>query len=130
MPITERNMSASSESTKRSIKSPVKSTLKAMNNSGPAYHDNVYHEDAYYEEWYKKRDEAIARGEDPYARFLALVAARKEQSASTKLKRLFSKEKQYTRRTSMRLDPEEEEEARRRDAARIREGRNGARAAV
>ena len=45
-----------------------------------------------------------------------MVAARNEQSPATKLKRLFSKEKSYTRGAPVRLDPEEEAEARQRDA--------------
>ncbi|MCJ1322282.1 hypothetical protein MMC15_007630 [Xylographa vitiligo] len=93
-----------------------------MSAAGPAYHDNISQYDkAFYDNWWKERAEAIARGEDPYARFRALVAASNERKATTKLKRIFSKEKSYTRSTPIRLDAEEEEEARKRDAAMMKQ---------
>jgi len=93
-----------------------------MSAAGPAYHDNISHYDkAFYDNWWKERAEAIARGEDPYARFRALVAASNERKATTKLKRMFSKEKSYTRSVPIRLDAEEEEEARKRDAATMKQ---------
>ena len=60
------------------------------------------------------------------AKFRALVAASNERKATTKLKRMFSKEKSYTRSTPIRLDAEEEEEARKRDAAMIKRRTSGA----
>ncbi|MCJ1253895.1 hypothetical protein MMC24_001709 [Lignoscripta atroalba] len=130
MPTSSQPMAASSASEKTKPKGlttrpslqkiPMQSNFNAIAGSGPWSACLVgFHDDSYYEDWKKKREEAVARGEDPNARFLALVAAKKERSTSTKLKRLFSKEKQYTRAASViRLDPEEEDEARRRDAAR------------
>ncbi|MCJ1287638.1 hypothetical protein MMC26_006990 [Xylographa opegraphella] len=98
-----------------------------MSAAGPAYHDNISHYDkAFYDNWWKERAEAIARGEDPYARFRALVAASNERKATTKLKRMFSKEKSYTRSAPIRLDAEEEEEARKRDAAMMQQRAAGA----
>ena len=60
------------------------------------------------------------------ARFRALVAAQNERKATTKLKRMFSKEKSYTRSAPIRLDAKEEEEARKRDAAMMEQRSGGA----
>lgn len=110
----------------RGIK-PLQRAFRAMSAAGPAYHDNITHYDkAFYDNWWKERAEAIARGEDPYARFRALVAASNERKATTKLKRMFSKEKSYTRSVPIRLDAEEEEEARKRDAAMMKQRTAGA----
>jgi hypothetical protein len=43
------------------------------------------HEESFYAEHRQRRDEAIARGEDPYAGFKQQVAARQSASRSGKL---------------------------------------------
>ncbi|MCJ1409443.1 hypothetical protein MMC19_003524 [Ptychographa xylographoides] len=112
----QRTQSNSSE-IKKPGRQPLQRTLRAMSAASAVYHDNIYHYDPeFYDNWWKEHKEAVERGEDPYARFRAMVAARNEQSPATKLKRLFSKEKSYTRGAPVRLDPEEEAEARQRDA--------------
>ncbi|MCJ1473575.1 hypothetical protein MMC13_002226 [Lambiella insularis] len=105
---------------------PLHRTFRAMSNAAPAYHDNVSHYNKeFYDKWWKERSEAIARGEDPYARYRLLVAARNEQKTSTKLKRMFSKEKSYTRSAPVRLNQEEEAQARKRDTAMLKQHSGG-----
>ncbi|CAF9920938.1 MAG: hypothetical protein ALECFALPRED_001672 [Alectoria fallacina] len=40
----------------------------------------IRHDVAYYEKWNRERQEAVARGEDPNAKFLALVAQKEATS--------------------------------------------------
>ncbi|KAF6235275.1 hypothetical protein HO173_006469 [Letharia columbiana] len=51
----------------------------------------VHCDAAYYEKWNRERQEAVARNEDPNAKFLTLVAQREANSASGQLRRLFKK---------------------------------------
>ena len=47
-------------------KIPMQSNFNAIAGSGPWSACLVgFHDDSYYEDWKKKREEAVARGEDP-----------------------------------------------------------------
>ncbi|KAK4691795.1 hypothetical protein P7C71_g5283, partial [Lecanoromycetidae sp. Uapishka_2] len=76
-----------------------------------------HHDAAYYEKWNKDRQEAIARGEDPNAKFLALVAEREQHSRVGKLRKLFGKRKEGKKAHGQGLTEEEEREALERDQA-------------
>jgi len=82
------------------------------NISDPSYFPS---DAAYYENWNRERQEAIARGEDPNAKFLALVAAREEYSRVGKLRKLFGKRKEGKKAHGAGLTEEEEREALERD---------------
>ncbi|CAF9927392.1 hypothetical protein IMSHALPRED_007204 [Imshaugia aleurites] len=49
----------------------------------------IQHDAAYYEAWNRERQEAVARGEDPNAKFLAMVAQREANSTAGWVRRLF-----------------------------------------
>ena len=46
------------------------------------------HDPEYYENWNRERQEAIDRGEDPNAKFLALVKQREQEGYQGKMRRL------------------------------------------
>lgn len=91
-----------------SIPTPPK--LLLLTNTHPFTSDAEY-----YEKWNKDRQESIARGEDPNAKFLALVAAREEHSRVGKLRKLFGKRKEGKKAHGEGLTEEEEREALERD---------------
>ena len=56
------------------------------------------HDKEYYEQWNREREEAFARGEDPNAKFIAMVKQREQAGCQGKLRRFLgrfgSKEKE------------------------------------
>lgn len=97
--------------------------IHAPSNLGPINEDplmlNPTDDASFYEKWNRERQEAVARGEDPNAKFLALVAEKEARSKKAKLRRLFSGKKAH----SHGLTEEEEREALERDeAAKAAEG--------
>lgn len=52
-----------------------------------------HHDAEYYEKWNKERQEAVARGEDPNAKFLAKVEERKQQGLEGKVRRIWGRMK-------------------------------------
>ncbi|MCJ1274061.1 hypothetical protein MMC21_001855 [Puttea exsequens] len=74
-----------------------------------------HHDADYYYKWNKERQEAIARGEDPNAKFLAMVKAREDQSKLHRLKKALSRRKEGKEAHGEALTADEEGDAMTRD---------------
>lgn len=88
-----------------------------------------FHDASYYENWNRKRQESIARGEDPNAEFLAKVRHNEMQGYQGKLRRFFRKMSgaEKARAHGEGLTEEEEKEAREKDVGKVQlKGDDGA----
>lgn len=91
-----------------------------MEDGGSYSSPKAGHHTAYFDNWNRERQAALARGEDPNAKFLALQAAREEKTVSGKLRR-WMKGLRGDQGHGERLTKEEEKEAMAKDKERGKE---------
>lgn len=70
-----------------SVASSAHPNTLGMEDGGSYSSPKAGHHTAYFDQWNRERQAAIARGEDPNAKFHALQAAREEKMISGKLRK-------------------------------------------